>query len=112
MTPEYNHSTSGALKNAIDYLYAEWHNKACGFVAYGGTGGTRGVEHLRLVMSNLLVADVTAQVALSLHADFENGSVFRPQPYHKDGLHDMLDQVIAWSGALKSLRSESRAEAA
>lgn len=112
VTPEYNHSTSAALKNAIDFLYAEWHNKACGFVAYGGTGGTRGVEHLRLVMGNLMVADVTAQVALSLHADFENGSVFRPQPYHKDQLHEMLGQVIAWSGALRSLRSASRAEAA
>src|SRR5664279_6593272 len=35
VTPEYNHSTSGALKNAIDFLYAEWNNKAAGFVSYG-----------------------------------------------------------------------------
>src|SRR6201990_1421834 len=36
VTPEYNHSTSGALKNAIDYLYGEWNNKAAGVVSYGG----------------------------------------------------------------------------
>jgi NAD(P)H-dependent FMN reductase len=32
VTPEYNHGTSAALKNAIDYLYAEWNHKAAGFV--------------------------------------------------------------------------------
>jgi len=49
VTPEYNHGTSGVLKNAIDYLYAEWNNKAVGFVSYGGAGGARASEHLRLV---------------------------------------------------------------
>lgn len=48
VTPEYNHSTSGALKNALDYLYREWNDKAVSFVSYGGTGGTRAVEHLAL----------------------------------------------------------------
>src|SRR5256886_5489632 len=43
VTPEYNHGTSGVLKNAIDYLYAEWNNKAVGFVSYGGTGAARAV---------------------------------------------------------------------
>jgi NAD(P)H-dependent FMN reductase len=41
VTPEYNHSTSGVLKNAIDYLYAEWNNKAAAFVSYGSLGGAR-----------------------------------------------------------------------
>src|SRR6187397_831479 len=44
VTPEYNHSTSGALKNAIDFLYKEWNNKAAGFVSYGSMGGARAVE--------------------------------------------------------------------
>jgi NAD(P)H-dependent FMN reductase len=64
VTPEYNHSTSGALKNAIDFLYREWNNKAAGFVSYGSVGGTRAVEHLRLVMAELQIATVRAQVAL------------------------------------------------
>jgi len=51
-----------------------------------------------------MVADVTAQVALSLFNDFENFSVFRPDPRHDAEVHAMLDQVIAWGGALRSLR--------
>jgi NAD(P)H-dependent FMN reductase len=46
VTPEYNHSIPGALKNAIDFLYKEWNNKAAGFVSYGAVGGARAVEHL------------------------------------------------------------------
>ena len=106
VTPEYNHGTSGALKNAIDYLYREWNNKAAGFVGYGSSGGTRAVEQLRLVMGELLVADVRAQVALSLFTDFENFSAFKPAPSHDRSMNAMLDQVIAWGGALKTLRKE------
>src|SRR5439155_929199 len=72
---------------------------AAGFVGYGGAGGTRAVEHLRLVMGELMVADVRAQVALSLYTDFENFSVFKPAPHHEKSVHDVLDQVIAWGGA-------------
>ena len=112
VAPEYNHGTSAALKNAIDYLYAEWNDKAAGFVSYGAVGGARAVEHLRLVMGNLMVADVTRQVMLSLFTDFENMSVFRPDPRHETELHAMLDQVIAWAGALKPLRSAKDASLA
>ena len=106
VTPEYNHGTSGALKNAIDFLYREWNNKAAGFVGYGSSGGTRAVEQLRLVMGELMVADVRAQVALSLRTDFENFSTFKPAPSHERSVNTMLDQVIAWGGALKTLRKE------
>ena len=105
VTPEYNHATSGALKNAIDFLYAEWNNKAAGFVGYGSAGGTRAVENLRLVMGELQVADVRKQVMLSLFTDFENMSTFKPNPRHEKDVHEMLDQVIAWSGALRNLRT-------
>lgn len=106
VTPEYNHSTSGALKNAIDYLYKEWNNKSAGFVGYGGTGGIRAVEHLRLIMAELQIADVTAQVSLSLITDFENYHVFKPAPSHQNNVHQMLNQVIAWANVLKLLRTE------
>jgi NAD(P)H-dependent FMN reductase len=106
VTPEYNHGTSGALKNAIDFLYHEWVNKAAGFVSYGGAAGVRAVENLRLVMGELQVADVKAQVGLSLFTDFENFSVFKPAPHHEKSVTSMLDQVIAWGGALKTLREK------
>ncbi|MGC4043532.1 MAG: NAD(P)H-dependent oxidoreductase [Armatimonas sp.] len=105
VTPEYNHATSGALKNALDFVYAEWNNKAAGFVGYGSTGGTRAVENLRLIMGELQVADVRAQVALSLFTDFENFSVFKPAALHEPLVNNMLDQVVAWGTALKPLRA-------
>jgi NAD(P)H-dependent FMN reductase len=104
VTPEYNHGTSAALKNAIDYLYREWNNKAAGFVSYGSAGGARAVEQLRLVMAELMVADVRAQVMLSLFTDFENFSKFKPDPRHEAEVGAMLDQVIAWGEALKGVR--------
>jgi NAD(P)H-dependent FMN reductase len=51
VTPEYNHGTSAALRNAIDFLYQEWSNRAAGFIGYGYTMGARAVEQLRLVMA-------------------------------------------------------------
>lgn len=104
VTPEYNHGTSAALKNAIDYLYREWNNKAAGFVGYGSAGGVRAVEHLRLVMGELQVADVRAQVMLSLHTDFENFSVFKPAPHHEKSVEAMLDQLVSWGTALQNVR--------
>jgi len=104
VTPEYNHSTSGALKNAIDYLYAEWNNKAAGFVSYGALGGARAVEHLRLVMGELQVADVRAQVALSMFTDFENFATFTPAEQQEERVNLMLDQVVAWGRALQGVR--------
>src|SRR3954464_13486800 len=79
VTPEYNHGPSGALKNAIDYLYREWNDKAAGFVGYGSAGGTRAGEQLRLVMAELQVATVRNQVGLSLFTDFENFTSFKPE---------------------------------
>jgi len=104
VTPEYNHGTSGALKNAIDFLFREWNNKAAGFVGYGGSGGTRAVEQLRQVMGELMVADVRSQVSLSLLTDFENYTTFKPHERHEKAVHAMVDQVIAWGGALKLMR--------
>ena len=104
VTPEYNHSTSGALKNALDYLYAEWNNKAAGFVSYGSAGGTRAVEHLRGIMAELQIADVRSQVALSLFTDFEKFSTFKPQALHQNSLKSLFDQLVAWSGALRAVR--------
>jgi NAD(P)H-dependent FMN reductase len=107
VTPEYNHGTSAALKNAIDFLFHEWNNKAAGFVGYGGAGGVRAVESLRLVMGEIKVADVRAQVMLSLFTDFENFTTFKPHERHAKTVHLMADEVIAWGGALKTLREPS-----
>jgi len=106
VTPEYNHGISGALKNAIDFLFREWNDKAAGFVSYGGAGGARAVEQLRLVLAEVQMATVRNQVLLSMVTDFENYSVFKPALQHEKSVNDVFDQVIAWGGALKTLREK------
>ncbi len=107
VTPEYNHAPSAALKNALDFIYAEWNNKAAGFVSYGASAnGSRAVEHLRMIMGELQIADVRAQVSLSLYTDFENFAAFKPNAMHLANLTTMLDQLVAWGGAMKTVRNQ------
>ena len=101
---EYNHSITGALKNALDYLREEWNNKAAGIVSYGSVGGARATEHLRGILGELLVADVRVHPALSLFTDFENGTDFKPAVHQQNSVNEMLDQVIPWATALKTIR--------
>jgi NAD(P)H-dependent FMN reductase len=107
VTPEYNHGISGALKNAIDFLSQEWTDKTAGFIGYGATMGARAIEQLRLVMASVQVATVRPQVGLSLFTDFENFTVFKPAAMQEKNVNDMLDHVIAWSGALRVLRERA-----
>lgn len=115
VTPEYNHSLPAALKNAVDFLFAEWNDKAAGFVSYGLNGGVRAVEHLRLALAEVKVACVRSQVALSLRDDFEFSDITKPgvctpADHHEQILHRLLDEVVAWAGALKSLREPVHAD--
>ena len=107
VAPEYNHGISGALKNAIDFLFAEWNNKAAGFVSYGSVSGARAVEQLRLVLAEVQIATVRNQVLLSMYTDFESFSVFKPSPTKEQSVNEMLDQLIAWGDAMKTLRKTS-----
>src|SRR5437899_2148389 len=82
VSAEYNHGIPAALKNAIDFLFAEWKDKAAGFVSYGAAGGARAVEKLRLVRAEVPVAPVAAQVLLSMMTDFQNFTTFKPASHH------------------------------
>ncbi|MFL0411112.1 NADPH-dependent FMN reductase [Microbacterium paludicola] len=104
VTPEYNHSTSGALKNAIDYAYAEWNDKAAAYVGYGSLGGARAVEHLRAIAAELQIADVRQQLNFLLATDFVDFAEFTPGDHHAPLAQDMFAQLERWAGALKTLR--------
>jgi NAD(P)H-dependent FMN reductase len=109
VTPEYNHSMPAALKNAIDYLFTEWNNKAAAFVSYGLHGGVRAVEHLRLTLAEVNVACVRSQVTLSLFTDFELTDpalpgTLRPGPHHGPVLDRLVEELRSWSQALAQLR--------
>ena len=104
--PEYNHGVTSALKNAIDYLYVEWNNKAAGIVSYGSSGGVRAAEALRIIMAELQVATVRAHPAMSLFTDFVNMNEFKPADVHEGSVTTLLDQVNAWTNAFEPLRNK------
>jgi NAD(P)H-dependent FMN reductase len=104
VTPEYNHSTSGVLKNAIDFLHVEWTNKAAAMVGYGSLGGARAIEHLRAIASELQIAHVRQQLGFSLFTDFEDFSRFAPGPQHAEAADTMFAQLESWTEAMRSVR--------
>src|SRR6476619_4428308 len=67
----------------------------------------RALEQLRLVLAEVQMATVRNQVLLSMFTDFENFSVFKPGPTKEQSVNDMLDQLIAWGGALQTLRKKT-----
>lgn len=111
VTAEYNHGIPGALKDAIDYLAAEWQNKAAGVVSYGIAGGTGAAFQLRQICGQLGMADVSRQLQLNLRFEFENYSLFKPTDGHAAQLDELLDQVVSWSTALAGLRADRAAAA-
>jgi NAD(P)H-dependent FMN reductase len=105
VTPEYNRGLPAPLKNALDFLYAEWNNKAAGIVCYGSSGGLRAAEHLKAVLGELQIATVRAQVSISIYADMEEFKRMRPREFQEGNLRTTLDQLTAWSTALRGVRS-------
>jgi NAD(P)H-dependent FMN reductase len=108
VTPEYNHSMPGVLKNALDFLYHEWNTKAAGIVSYGIDNGVRAAEHLRQVCAELQMATVRSQVSLSLFEDFDDLRQFVPRAHHHATLLRLLDELIGWASALRHLRMLTR----
>lgn len=105
VSPEYNHSIPGALKNAIDFLEPKaLANNGVGFVGYSFSGGVRQVEHLRQILANFEATMVTQQVSLSLITDFENMSEFKPGAHHDNEVQDMVAAMVARTDALAPLR--------
>ncbi|MEU1180834.1 NAD(P)H-dependent oxidoreductase [Streptomyces sp. NPDC005820] len=105
------HLSADPLGDALDHLYAEWNNKAAGFVSYGVVGGARAAEQLRLICGALQMADVSQQVTLSLMTAFENYTTLKPADHSATALDTLLDQIVAWSTALAPLRAASEAAA-
>jgi NAD(P)H-dependent FMN reductase len=106
VTPEYNHSTSAALKNAIDYLHAEWNDKPAAFVGYRIDGGTRAIEHLRLILAEVKVADVRTPVTLRFGEDFAGYNELTPRDSQQQAVQAMLDGLLSWGQALAALRDQ------
>lgn len=104
---EYNRAPSGVLKNALDYAYNEWNNKAIGFVGYGGVGGARAIEQLRVISVELQMAPVRNGVHI-LWPDYmqiASGEKEISDFEHLNEAADGLIKQLAWWGkALKVAR--------
>jgi len=112
VTPEYNRSITGALKNALDQAYVEWNRKAFGIVSYGSVGGTRAAEHLRTIGIELQMVSTRSAVHIG------GGDFFSVHPLGGDpkplsaiegsigGSADaMLDELDWWTRATMAART-------
>lgn len=102
--PEYNRGIPAALKNALDFLYAEWNDKSAGIVCYGSSGGLRAAEQLKSVLGELQIATVRAQVSISIFDDMQDFSAMTPRSFQAANLSAMATQAVRWAGAFKTLR--------
>ena len=104
---EYSHGYSAVLKNALDWVYREWNNKPVGFVAWGGVGGARSVEQLRLVSVELQMAPMRNAVHIVAPWMLTNSDgTLKPgalDPYAA-AAEGVLTQLIWWGKALKAAR--------
>jgi NAD(P)H-dependent FMN reductase len=108
VTPEYNHGMSGVLKNALDFVYAEWNNKAVGIVGYGSTGGSRAVAQLRASLPELQLASVRTAVHIMapwMLVDENNQLKAGALDSYESSANTMLDQLTSWAHALKTVRA-------
>jgi NAD(P)H-dependent FMN reductase len=106
VTPEYNHSFPAALKNAIDFLHAEWRSKPVGFVSYGGiSGGTRAVHALKPVVTALGMVAVPEAVNVGFFSQRIKDGRFDPAPETVQAGHAMLGSLLAWAKATEPLRA-------
>jgi NAD(P)H-dependent FMN reductase len=107
ISPEYNHGYTPVLKNALDYLYAEWAHKPASFITYGEVNGARGIEQVRLVLIELRMAPLRNAVHLSnLRDKFKDGR-FVGDNADGEQLMRVLNDLVWWGQALKAARDAS-----
>lgn len=111
VTPEYNHSISGSLKNALDFVATEFNHKVAGIVNYGADKGVRAAEHLRHILANYKLAVVRDQASFSIFTDVADGT-FAPTEVSAAPFASMVDDIVAWGEALKSVREADAEEQA
>lgn len=109
VTPEYNHSFPASLKNALDYLNAEWADKAAGLVTYGGvSAGLRAAAALKPVLSALRMVPVVEAATIPFFQQFlTDGDEFVPNEQLEAGGKAMLDELLRLTTALRTLRPAS-----
>jgi NAD(P)H-dependent FMN reductase len=110
VTPEYNFGPPPSLVNALNYVYLEWNYKPAGFVSYGGvSGGMRAVQTTKLTLTTLKMMPMVETVLIPTvpqHLDKETGA-FGASDIHASSATAMLDELLKWAEALRSLRGKA-----
>jgi NAD(P)H-dependent FMN reductase len=103
--PEYNYSFTAPLKNAIDYLFAEWQHKPVGLVSYGGvSGGLRAAQQIKQVVTTLSMMPLVEAVTIPMVATHIVDGELRPTELMEQSAAAMLDALVRWESALRALR--------
>lgn len=94
LAPEFNHSISGALKNALDLLDWELHHKPAAFIGYGlSANGARAIEHLKTICDSYSMMTVSPNILLSILEDVREG-VFQPREWHNSMMNLMVLELL------------------
>jgi len=110
LTPEYNYGPSAVLKNAIDWVYPEWHRKAACCVSWGSAMGARSVQQLRETLIELQAAPIRSSVHIpvaTLWAHYTGGDVDAGLAELETIARAMLDDLLWWTEALKTARARA-----
>jgi NAD(P)H-dependent FMN reductase len=110
VTPEYNYGPSAVLKNAIDWVYPEWHRKAACCVSWGSAMGARSVQQLRETLIELQAAPIRSSVHIpvaTLWAHYTGGDVDAGLAELETFARAMLDDLLWWTEALKTARARA-----
>lgn len=107
VSPEYNHGYTSALKNALDYIFAEWNRKPATFISFGNAGGARGIEQLRLVLVELQMAPLTTALHISNISEKRKDGAFHGDEKDVKRFDRVLDDLIWWTSALSDARARS-----
>ncbi|WP_392338782.1 NADPH-dependent FMN reductase [Loktanella salsilacus] len=111
VTAEYNHSVTGALKNALDQAYVEWNRKPMGAIGYGGLGAARAVEHLRNIAVELEMVPVRGAVHIAggdfmaVHPLGANGPIEDIEDHLLGGAKELLNDIVWWANATKAAKA-------
>lgn len=107
VTPEYDYFPPASLVNAVQALHKEWRYKPAGVVNYGGiTGGNRSSAQLRLLLGGLGMMAIPQGVSLPFFSEhIGDDGVFAPPERTLNQVNGMLDELLKWAGALKTLRA-------
>lgn len=99
ISPEYNHGYSPALKNALDYIGKEWQGKSAAYMGYGSTNGSRSIDQIRQVGTQLGLVDTNAVIEIRDIFTRNREETFQGNDFDNKALKAAVDKLIQYVSA-------------